>query len=71
MDFLKKAEESIGGNSNTNTNNQTAGGAAPAQGTNNAAAGGQDYGDKGWFLLSPFPPSPPAFSHIVFGSTHI
>jgi len=45
MDFLKKGEAMMGGQGN-NTNQQAPqGGAAPAQGTNNA--GQEDYGDKG------------------------
>jgi hypothetical protein len=45
MDFLKKAQESVGGNSNSNTANTT-GGSAPVEGQT-ANAGTQDYGDKG------------------------
>ncbi|TVY57094.1 hypothetical protein LSUE1_G009846 [Lachnellula suecica] len=46
MDFIKKASESMSGNSN-NTANTQQGGAAPAQGQTQGNAGSEDYGDKG------------------------
>ena len=47
MDFVNKAKESMGSNSN---NQQQQGGAAPAQGQQ-GNAGQEDYSDKGMFPL--------------------
>jgi len=46
MDFLKKAQAAVGGNTNTaNNNTQAPANTAPAAGSSNA--GTEDYGDKG------------------------